>query len=193
MGLFSESIRYMNLGYFNDPDHLNENYQLLEKGLLYFSWGIQSHERNDFHQAFQHLTQVKDEFISEIQVLDRHIKLLSASLNILQFELKEVVDVFDFLNQNKLRIELRDLNFKKQIDDKINSFTEIEEECQKNILDITRSFNEYNFNETHMQKRIDFLVNFETDHNQINEGIQAFYIRIKEFIGKEQVKENSKT
>jgi hypothetical protein len=182
--VLSEGIRYFKIGYLSQPDLINEMYQKLEKGELYYRWGEQSGERNDFHKAYSYLMEAEDDILSEILLIRKYEKVLLSCVNVLKYELGEIVEVFNFLCNNKLKIELRDINFPKELSSKMNTFMDIEGQFQNNISNLTVALNNLELNGSYKEDRMRILENSEKSHSEVNEGIQAFYARVKEFLEK---------
>ena len=184
MTVLSEAIRYFNIGYLNQPDLINDMHKALEKGELFYRWGEQSGECNDFHQAYEHLKLTDDENLNENQLIRKYNKILLSCVSILQNELREIVEAFTFLCSNKLKIELRDLNFPKELNSKMEVFLNLEKEFQDNISELTASLNNLELSGSYKEDRMKILELTEKNHNEVNEGIQAFYARVKEYIEK---------
>lgn len=182
MTALSEGLRYFKIGYLNQPDLINDMHETLEKGELFYRWGEQSGERNDFHQAYEHLLQARDENLNEILLVRKYEKIIQSCVLILKYELGEIVEVFNFLCHNKLKIELRDINFPKELAKKMDDFIIIEEAFQQNISELTDSLNNIELSGSFKEDRMRILEISENSHSEVNEGIQAFYARVKEFL-----------
>ena len=161
-------------------------HQTLEKGELFYRWGEQSGEKNDFHQAYEHLLKAEDENLNENQLIRKYEKIIQSCVYILKYELGEIVEVFNFLCHNKLKIELRDINFPKELAQKMNHFMEIEQFFQENISMLTDSLNNIELSSSFKEERMKILETSENSHSEVNEGIQAFYARVKEFLEKKK-------
>lgn len=184
MKLHQEAIRYLSIGYAGLPDKAAELRDAIDKASLYFRWGQESGEKDDYMNAFAGFNQVADEKLNEAELLDKYEKLLLSHIEIMRIELKDAVELFNFLCDNRMRIELRGIAFRMEVDVKINLYMDREEELQT-LADKTKAgLLAGSLNDEHKDKRKKILEKFDREKEHINKGIEAFYNRIKEYISK---------
>ncbi|MBF0245100.1 MAG: hypothetical protein HQL31_07480, partial [Planctomycetes bacterium] len=104
-------------------------------------------------------------------------------IELLREELKEAVNWFNFLCDNRMRIELREKDFSKELDRKISDFMEAEEDLQGQSEMIKENFSKCALlSEASKAKRKELLGAFEKEKGKVDQGIEAFYGRVKEYV-----------
>lgn len=184
MNLINEAVRYLGMGYWNLPDEALAFRDALDRGNLYYRWGKEGGKRGDFYEALAGLSGIADEKLpTENMVLDKYNKLLDTLLEIMRLETTDAAYWFEFLCDNRARIELRDLSFADELKKKMSEFMDREENLQKNIEDIKSSFTHFQgFSDPLKEKRKTALADFEKEKGKVDRGIEAFYGRIREYV-----------
>lgn len=180
--LYKEAIHYLGMSYMGLPDEVEGVNKILDKANLYSKWGSESGEKNDFYQSFHAFMQVDDQLLDDEVVMEKYEKMVSVFLEIMRIELKEVADVFSFLSESRMRMELRGVNFPEELNGNISKFIQTEEELQKKSDELKGKLVECELGDNFKDRRNELLEKLDAEKESINKGIEAFYNRIKEYI-----------
>lgn len=187
MTLIEESLRYAGMSYFGIEDSQELVLQKLDRAELYYRWGRESGERDDFIQAAQAFSKVEDGLLDENRVLAKYEKELDSVLKIIQLGLKAAVEDFDFLCVNRLKLELRDIVFEQQLALKLYGFMDEEEARHVDAELSKQKLMELRLDDSRKESRKIILETFSAGLQELEQGIDAFYQRVKKYIS-----ENSK-
>lgn len=183
MSVVEEGLRYFGMSFMGIQDDSEKALEIFDKANLYYRWGRESGEKDDFHNAFKYYVQIEDAILEDEKVLEKYENLFGTMAQILQLELKKSVENFKFLTEHKLRMELRDINFPKELDNKMNEFIGMEEEIFNDSDVLKKAFSDYLLEKgADKEARKDILENYEKKLQEVHDGIEAFYLRIKEYV-----------
>lgn len=182
--LLKESLFYLGRSYWGLPNQREEVQSHMDRGKLYLDWGHDSAELEDFEEAYQSLIKIPGEELNPDEDMARQSKLLLCITEVLQLRLRKAAETFEFLCESRLRIELRDLDFKKELNDRIVEFMDEEMEMLERSEGLKRSLSQMEVSENLKEKRMRILEEFEGKLKSVSEGMEAFYERVRDYIKK---------
>lgn len=184
MNLLQETASYLGMGYLDLPDDEHELREEINRANLYYRWGKESGQKDDFYQVLRGLETVDDAKLARRGgLLPKYDRMLDACLEILRLELKDAAFWFDFLCEHRMRIELREMSFGGELDRKIGDFMDREEGLQRRTDEIRGRLTEiHDLSDEDRESRKKMMENFETERKKVSEGIEAFYARVKEYV-----------
>lgn len=181
--LLKEAIHYVAMGYFGVEDKILQIRKSWEKARLYYRWGKESGERTDFYQVLEELEHIS---VEEMQKGGFTVQLfglgLDSVLELLRIELGAIASWFDFFTANRLRMELREIVFSVELEKKMGEFIDREENIAKRAETMISRFNDVELTDKAREERRILLEEYEAERLKINQGIEAFYGRLKEYI-----------
>jgi hypothetical protein len=185
MPLLKETFGYLGRSFWGLPDGNKELQDALSRGRLYHGWGKESAELDDYEQSFDSMMEVSGLLALESgEDLERCETLLTDVLEMLRLRLKLASEDFEFLCGHRLRIELRDLDFKKELHEKIAAFMDYEEHILLKGEEVKSMVFAMDLQDQEKQGRKDLLESFDLGVQEVSAGIEAFYLRIKEYVEK---------
>lgn len=184
--LLKDTLGYLGRSFWGLPDREEERLKAYDRGMLYQRWGLQSGELDDFKQSFESLKSIEldtDELNTKGE-LKRCEVLLSDILELLRLRLVSANEDFQFLSDHRLRIELRDLDFKSELHKKVAEFMDDEEMTFANGDEVKALLLELDLQDEDKEKRKVLLEAFESGLESISQEIEKFYLMIKEYVEK---------
>ena len=177
------------MGYFGRsfcglPNKESELDMEMEKGKLYYKWGESSGELDDFQQSYDHLFKVDAPALTPKINLERCDLLLNNLQNILKLRLKMASETFEFLCENRLRIELRDLDFKKELHERTEEFMAFEEAMVNQGEELKKFMLALTLTDELKGQRKELLENYDRGMKSVGDGLEAFYHRVKDYVRK---------
>lgn len=184
--MIKEAIRYLGIGYMDLADPLDEVYQRLDKANLYYRWGQQKGEKDDYIQAYDAYLSILNDNLDGESILSKYDNLLTIYLEVLKLELKEVVENFEFLCSHRLRIELRGIDFAVELNRNISKFLDREEFMQESADELKKELTDVPLNDSQKEQRKELLEIFDQQKEQVNSGVEAFYNRVRDYVSESQ-------
>jgi hypothetical protein len=184
MKAIREGLTHLGRAYWGLPDQRKRTENSVDRSELYFKWGRESGETDDFIQALHGLEDLNPQELSLMDNLHRHQRILNCIVEILRLKLRDIAEVFEFLCDHRGKIELRSLDFKQQLHDCICSFIDEEEVFFAQGERIKVSLAELELEEGYKSQRKEMLESFDLQIEEITEGLKAFYARVKEYAEK---------
>ena len=184
MNVIKEGLSHFGRAYWGLPDHKTKTEQSFDRSELYFKWGNESGETDDFIQALHGLEDLDPDELTFKDNLHRHERILNCIVEILRLKLRDIAEVFEFLCDHRAKIELRSLDFKQQLFDCITSFIDEEETFFSQGERIKTSLADLDLEETFKSQRKEMLERYDRQSEEIEEGLKAFYARVKEYANK---------
>jgi len=184
MKVLREGLSHLGRAYWGLPDHKTKTESSFARSELYFKWGAKSGETDDFIQALHGLEDLNPEELTLKDNLLRHERILKCIIEILRLKLRDISEVFEFLCDHRGKIELRSLDFKMQLHDCICSFIDEEEVFFAQGERSKTSLANMALEDSYRPLRKEMLENFDRHSEEITNGLQAFYSRVKEYTHK---------
>lgn len=184
MPLLKETLGYLGRSFWGLPNDQKELQDSLSRGRLYHRWGKESAELDDYEQSFDSMMEVSGLDLDSAEDLERCETLLVNVLEMLRLRLKAASEDFEFLCDHRLRIELRDLDFKKELHLKVAEFMDYEERVFSKGEQVKAMVLAMDLQDEEKQGRKELLESFDKGVYEISDGIEAFYLRIKEYVEK---------
>lgn len=185
MKSFDQALTYLGRSFWGLSDPHTDHQSSLDQGRRLYHWGNESGLLDDYEQSFDHLVEVPLEILSLTEVLECHQMLFDNLIHMLKLRLKETSEVFDFLCVHRTKIEIRDIDFPKELHQKIEEFIKLEEQWFSNGQDLSKRFLAINLPESQIKNRKDTLEHFERHLSEVEDGIEAFYHRVLTYIKSE--------
>jgi uncharacterized membrane protein YheB (UPF0754 family) len=180
--MLKEALGYFGRSYCGLPNAQSDLDIQLEKGKLYHKWGQISGELDDFQQSYDNLIEVESDKLTPAKNLQRCELLLENLQNILKLRLKLASEIFDFLCENRLRIELRDLDFKKELHDRTEEFMAFEETMLTEGDELKKFMLSLSLDDQLKGQRKELLEAFDKGMKAVGDGLEAFYHRVKAYV-----------
>lgn len=190
MGFLKEGMMYLGESYWGLPNQKNKMLKELDRGNLYYKWGHEKGELLDYLQSYDCFEKLDLEEQSSDLKFDVYSKKLDCISEILRIKLNKAVESFDFLCQQRAKIELRDLNFKIELNDVIVEFMEFEENYFAHLAENKASLVAEEFEDAFKEARKNLLESSESKTSEVEQGIEAFYLRIKEYVEADSSSDN---
>ena len=184
--MLKEAMGYFGRSFCGLPNKESDIDIEMEKGKLFYKWGESSGELDDFQQSYNHLFNVEAPDLTQKMNLERCDLLLKNLQNILKLRLKMASEIFEFLCENRLRIELRDLDFKKELHERSEEFMAFEESMILQGEEIKKFMLTLVLADDLKGQRKDLLENYDRGLKSISDGMEAFYHRVKDYVRKEK-------
>ncbi len=193
MSVMHEAIRYAGMGWFGLPDPSAAELDNETRAQLYFKWGGQSNQKDDYYQCLKAYKEVPDENMDSPRLLKKYKLSLSALLELLKLELKDAVNWFDFLCSNRMRIEIREISFANELNVKIGSFLHVEEDLQVQFDGVCKAYTDIELEKDgDRDSRKRCLEEMVKQHKGICQGLDAFYHRVQEYVRKGELRREVK-
>jgi hypothetical protein len=180
-----QALSYLGRSFWGLRDPGAENQSFLDQGRRLYHWGNESGLLDDYEQSFSHLVKVPLEALSLTEALECHHMLFDNLIHMLKLRLKETCEVFDFLCVHRPKIEIRDLDFPKELHLKIEEFIKLEEQWLSNGQDLKKRLLGISLPESQINTRKNTLEHFERHLSEVEDGIEAFYHRVLTYIKSE--------
>lgn len=184
MKVIREGLNHLGRAYWGLSDLKTRTEQSFDRSELYFKWGSESGETDDFIQALHGLEDLNPEELTLRDNLHRHERILKCIVEILRMKLRDIAEVFEFLCDHRSKIELRSLDFRQQLYDCVSSFIDEEEAFFAQGERIKNSLANIELGEDYKSQRKEMLESFDLQSEEITEGLKAFYARVKEYVNK---------
>ena len=182
--MLNEAFDYFGRSFWGLPNKENDLDIEIEKGRLYYKWGETSGELDDFQQSYDHLFHLEVPHLTPAKNLERCELLLNSLQNILKLRLQMASEIFEFLCENRLRIELRDMDFKKELHERTEEFMSFEESMVNQGEELKKFMLTLNLSDELKGQRKDLLENFDRGMKSVCDGLEAFYHRVKDYVRK---------
>jgi len=182
MSSLKDGLSYLGESYWGLPSNKEEKFKELDKGNLYFKWGLDKGELQDYLESFRCFKELDLREESNELKFDIYQKMLDCLSEILRLRLKKAVEGFDFLCLQRPKIELRDLNFKKELNDVVVEFIDFEKDYFENLDEIKSKLISEELEDAFKERRKNLLESADVKLSEVEQAIQAFYHRIKIYV-----------
>jgi hypothetical protein len=182
MSVLNESLNYLGESYWGIASNKEEQLKTLDKGNLYYRWGNEKGELLDYLQAFNCFRGLKLEGVPQKKKHEIYEKIFISLAQVLRLKLKKAVETFEFLCYQRPKIELRDLNFKKELNDIMVEFMDFEKNYFAELDQAKAELIEEELDDQFKNDRKELLDGAEAKIVEVEQGIQAFYQRVKTYV-----------
>jgi len=189
MNTLKEGLAYLGESYWGLPNQKGAKFKVLDKANLYFKWGVQKGELLDFLEAFNGFKSLDLSPEKSSLKFDIYEKILVCLSEILKIRLKKAVESFDFICLQRSKIELRDLNFKKELNEVISLFMDFEERYFVELDNAKLKLIDEDVEDHFKAARKNLLETADLKMAEVEQGIQAFYHRVKAYVEEDQSQE----
>jgi hypothetical protein len=184
MTLVRDTLDYLGRSFWGLPNKSKELQDSLSRGRLYHGWGEKSGELNDFENSFENMNSVSELQLGTLEDLERCEILLENILSILKLRLKSASEDFVFLCDHRMRIELRDLDFKTELHQKVVEFMDYEERYLVESENVKQMLMSLELEDEEKHHRQELLEAFEKGLQDVCDAVESFYKRVKDYIAK---------
>jgi len=188
MSSLNDGLAYLGESYWGLPNTKEGKFKELDKGNLYYKWGLEKGELLDYLECFKCFSALDLRDESNDLKFDIYQKMLDCLSEILRLRLKKAVEGFDFLCLQRPKIELRDLNFKKEVNDIVVEFIDFEKVYFENLDEIKSNLIAEDLEDDFKERRKNLLESAEVKMSEVEQAIQAFYHRIKVYVEEDSSK-----
>lgn len=182
MGVLNQGLNYLGESYWGLPNDKEDQLKILDKGNLYFKWGNDKGELLDYLEAFKCFRSLNLQNIDQHKKYDIYEKIFTSLAQILRLRLKKAVETFEFLCYQRPKIELRDLNFKVELNEIMLEFMEFEKNYFAELDRAKVELVEEEVDDKLKNDRKELLDGAEAKVVEVEQGIQAFYQRVKTYV-----------
>lgn len=182
MSVLKEGLNYLGESYWGLPGEKEEQLKILDKGNLYFKWGNEKGELLDYMEAFKCFRGLKLEDAPQNKKFEIYEKIFVSLAQILRLRLKKAVETFEFLCYQRPKIELRDLNFKLELNDIMVEFMDFEKKYFGELDQAKTELVEQELEDQFKNDRKELLDGADAKIVEVEQGIQAFYQRVKTYV-----------
>ena len=182
MSFLKDGLSYLGESYWGLPNTKEDQVKILDKGNLYFKWGNEKGELLDYLEAFNSFRGLDLSQESHSIKYDIYEKIFISLAEILKLRLKRAVENFDFLCQQRIKIELRDMNFKKELNNVMVEFMDFEKNYFTALDQAKVELIEEEVDDDYKDIRKNLIEGAEAKMVDVEHGIQAFYHRVKTYV-----------
>jgi hypothetical protein len=182
MKILNETLGYLGKSFWGIQDDHKSSELSMDRGELLHRWGEESGALDDYEQSYRSLQDMSEDILSSDDALKRYRMLFNDLLHMLKLRLRGASQVFEFLCEHRMKIELRDLDFPRELHIKIEEFMTIEEQLLMESQEIKTAFIQVDLPDPLVRERKKLLEGFEKQLSEIEDGIEAFYHRVHSYI-----------